>query len=332
MFLILSIKFIRFFYLARSRSIPYQYDNQGFEFDSPNNFFRPVNNMNIHEQVPTIHSSRHTTPMSEIEAGRTKLHRLLDEVLDKAEPNQSYNPESETQRRKRHRQRRRINSISYDPRNPLIINDNQQNHHIPMIPHVSERPDPSLLRLHYNPYEAGDRAYEIQRATPVEIKPQYSSDDNDIGQHYNQTSFRVNPPLFFDDLPDRAITATDTYGIPKRQARTRPETDREAMLRQMGQRQHKFDDDAVYIDTIPKNRDGSRVQIHNAWSETDNNNDNFFHLNHSDLNNDSSKRNDYRDEYLMAKQSVVSTKNLISSIHDDLQNIVSKPSSDNYHA
>jgi hypothetical protein len=328
---IYSIVFIHL-YLASSRSIPYQYDNQGFESDPRNGFHRPVNKMNIHEQVPTIHSSRHTPQMSEIEAGRTKLHRLLDEVLDKAEPNQSYNPDSEIQRRKRHRQRRGIHSMSYDPRNPLIINDNQENHHTPMIPHVSERPDPSLLRFHYNPYEAGDRAREIQRGVPVELMPPYSSDDNDIGQHYNRASFPLNPPLYFDNPPDRAMTATDVYGIPKRQARTRLETDREAMMRQMGQRQHKFDDDAVYIDTIPKHRDGPRVQIHNGWPETENNNDNFFHLNHSDLNKDPTKRNDYRDEYLMAKQSVVSTKNLISSIHDDLQNIVSQPSSDNYHA
>jgi hypothetical protein len=91
-------------------------------------------------------------------------------------------------------------------------------------------------------------------------------------------------------------------------------------------RQHKFDGNAVYIDTIPKNRDETRVPIHNAWAERNENNDNFFHLNPSDLNND------YHDEYMLAKQSVASTKNLISSIHDDLQQIVSEPLSEHYHA
>lgn len=310
--------------LAITRSIPHQYNNRTFESDPSNNLRRSVHDMDMYGQLPAVHAS----PMSEIEAGRTKLHRLLDEVLDKAEPTQIYNPDSETQRRMRRRQRRRTHSTSYGPRNPLIINDNQQIPHIPMIPRVSERPDPSLLNLHYNPYEAGDHAHEIQRAMPVQLIPKYSSDDNGIGQHYPQTSYRSNPPLFYDD------SAANLYGVPNHQSRPHFETEHEAQTHHLGrQRQHKFDSNAVYIDTMPKNRDGARVLVHNAWpAERDNNSDGFFHLNPTDLNNDLSKRNDYRNEYMMAKQSVVSTKNLISSIHDQLQNIVSHPSSNNYHA
>jgi hypothetical protein len=292
--------------------------------------------MDIYEQVPAIHSSRRARQVSEIEVGRTKLHRLLDEVLDKAEPNQSYDPDSEAQQRRRRRQRRRIHSVSYDPRNPLIINDNQHTHHTPMIPQVSERPDPSLLHLHYNPYDAGDRAHEIERGTPIELINKYSSDDSDTGQRYPPTSSRSNPPLYYDKLAlnDRAIPATNAYGMPNQQYRPRPETDREARMRSIGQRRHTFGQNVVYIDTMPKNRDETRVQVHNDWpADRDNNtNPNLFHLNPTDLNNEPPKRRDYHDEYMMAKQSVVSTKNLISSIHDELQSIVSKPSPDNYHA
>jgi hypothetical protein len=165
------------------------------------------------------------------------------------------------------------------------------------------------LHFHYNPYEAGDRAHDIERSTPVELKPKYASDDYNNGQRYSPSSYRP--------------------------VRARLETDREAMMRPSGQRQHKFNDDVVYIDTIPKHRDGTRGQVRNAWAdreEEENNNDDFFHLNPSDVNNNRTKRNDYRDEYMMAKRSVASTKNIISSIHNELQNIVSEPSSDNYHA
>ncbi|CAF3952777.1 unnamed protein product, partial [Rotaria sordida] len=39
----------------------------------------------------------------------------------------------------------------------------------------------------------------------------------------------------------------------------------------------------------------------------------------------------YRDEYLTATQSVLNTKNIISSIHNELQHITSRSSGD-YHA
>jgi hypothetical protein len=204
--------------------------------------------------------------------------------------------------------------------NQFAINDNQQLHHVPIIPHISERPDRSLLHLHYNPYAAGDRAHEIEQSIPVELRSRYAYDDNDIGQHYTQSSHRSNPPLFYDD------TATDGYGLQNRQARTRHNGDRSP------HRQHIFNGDTVYIDTMPRNREETRVPIHNAWAQRDENNANFFHLNPSDLNNDFPKRNDYHEEYMMAKQSVVNTKNMISSIHDELQHIVSDPLSDNYHA
>ncbi|CAF1158480.1 unnamed protein product [Adineta steineri] len=50
-----------------------------------------------------------------------------------------------------------------------------------------------------------------------------------------------------------------------------------------------------------------------------------------DINNDISKTTDYRDEYIMAKRSVLNTKNIISSIHDELQHIV-LPTLGDYHA
>jgi len=71
--------------LAPNRSNPYAYDNRVFHTETPNNLLRPIKDTNIYEHVSTTHSPRPPSQMSEIEAGRTKLHRLLDEVLDKAE-------------------------------------------------------------------------------------------------------------------------------------------------------------------------------------------------------------------------------------------------------
>ena len=253
---------------------------------------------------------------SEVEVGRTKLHRLLDEVLDKADGEITYNPDSDIERQKRRRERRRIHSISDEPKILPLNNQDQQIPHIPVIPQVYERPDPSLLRLRYNPYEAGDRAHVISHLTPVELRPKYEIDD----QRYNQYSSRSNPPLFYDDstIPDRASTATHAYATPKRLAKIRLETDQEAIMRHNGghieRRQHKFNDDAVYIDTISK----TRGQPRSAWVEPE-------------MNNDLLRRNDYRDEYIMAKRSVLNTKNIISSIHDELQQIAF-PKSEDYHA
>ncbi|CAF2737518.1 unnamed protein product [Rotaria sp. Silwood2] len=293
-----------------NRSRTYQYNNPVFESDAPQT--------------------------SENEVGRARLHHLLDEVLDQAEPpNQPYATDSVNEQQRQRRQRRRIHSTSYDPRNTRIINDNEQIYHTPIIPRVSERPDSNLLRLHYDPYEAGDRIHDIEHSMPVVFKPKYPSDDNDIRKYYSTSSFRSNQPLFYDDstLNNRdRITTMDPYGSQNRQARTRIETDREFMMRpnrdHIGQRQHKFDNDVVYIDTMPKHRDDTRVPIHDAWTESnDNTNDQLFHLNPSDLN----KRHDYRDEYMLAKQSVVNTKNLVSAIHDDLQQIVFDQSSDSHY-
>ncbi|CAF4133719.1 unnamed protein product, partial [Rotaria sp. Silwood2] len=293
-----------------NRSRTYQYNNPVFESDAPQT--------------------------SENEVGRARLHHLLDEVLDQAEPpNQPYATDSVNEQQRQRRQRRRIHSTSYDPRNTRIINDNEQIYHTPIMPRVSERPDSNLLRLHYDPYEAGDRIHDIEHSMPVVFKPKYPSDDNDIRKYYSTSSFRSNQPLFYDDstLNNRdRITTMDPYGSQNRQARTRIETDREFMMRpnrdHIGQRQHKFDNDVVYIDTMPKHRDDTRVPIHDAWTESnDNTNDQLFHLNPSDLN----KRHDYRDEYMLAKQSVVNTKNLVSAIHDDLQQIVFDQSSDSHY-
>ncbi|CAF4314611.1 unnamed protein product, partial [Rotaria sordida] len=98
---------------------------------------------------------------------------------------------------------------------------------------------------------------------------------------------------------DRAATATDTYAAPKRLAKTCIETNCVAMMRhdngRIDQQQHKFKDDPAYIDKISKDRDGYRIQARNVWVE-------------SETNNDPLRRNDYRDEYLTAKQSVLNTK------------------------
>jgi hypothetical protein len=80
------------------------------------------------------------------------------------------------------------------------------------------------------------------------------------------------------------------------------------------QRKHKFNDDAVYIDSISKNRDGYRVQARTAWVEPE-------------IDNDLFSKNDY----LTARRSAANTRNIISSIHDELQHITI-PSSDDYHA
>ncbi|CAF1161831.1 unnamed protein product [Adineta steineri] len=288
-----------------------QHDNRAFEYDRSNANTPPAN------EILSTHSSHRTLHSPEIEAGRTKLHRLLDEVLDKADSEEIYNPDSDAERQKRRRQRRRLPSTSDEPKILPINNNNQpQIPHIPVIPQVSERPDPSLLRLRYNPYEAGDRAHDISRLKPVELIPKY--DIKDPNSH--QYTSRSNPPLFYDDsnIADRSATATDTFANQKRIAKTRLETDHEAIMRHNGghidQRQHKFHNDGVSIDSISKNRGQTRI----AWDEPD-------------INNDLSKRTDYRDEYIMAKRSVLNTKNIISSIHDELQHIV-LPTSGDYHA
>ncbi|CAF1057550.1 unnamed protein product [Rotaria sordida] len=74
----------------------------------------------------------------------------------------------------------------------------------------------------------------------------------------------------------------------------------------------------LHMPQTTENRDGYRIQARNVWVE-------------SETNNDPLRRNDYRDEYLTAKQSVLNTKNIISSIHNELQHITSRSSGD-YHA
>ena len=50
-------------------------------------------------------------------------------------------------------------------------------------------------------------------------------------------------------------------------------------MRHNVQRQHKFADDAVYVDTIPKTRDGTQAQIHNARAENEDNNYDYHYFN-----------------------------------------------------
>lgn len=284
-----------------------QYDNRAYEHDPSNINLQPTND------IISIHSPRPKSKPNEIEVGRTKLHRLLDEVLDKNENQDNYNPDSDIERLKRRRQRRNISSISTDERSTPI---SQQIPHTPVIPQVTERPNSSLVHLRYNHYEAGDRAHDISRLTPVELKPKHTIDD----QRSTQYSSRSNPPLFYDDtnIVDRAATATDAYANPKRLAKTRLETDNEAAMRHDGgrinkQREHKFNDDSVYINSISKNHGDYHVQARTAWVEPE-----FDPTN-------------YRNDYLTARRSVANTRNIISSINDELKHINLSKSGD-YHA
>lgn len=270
------------------------YENQAYEQDPMQINLQPLTD------IPADQSPRPTPKTYQVEAGRTKLHRLLDDVLDKADAEQIYNPDSESERQKRRRQRRRIHSISNETKTlPL----NPQIPHIPVIPQVIERPDSNLVQLRYNPYEAGDRAHAISRLPPVEFKTKYPYDE----QQSNPYSARSNPPLFADDtnLPDRAATATNAYANPKRLGKTRLETDREAVMRH---------DDALYLDARPRHSSDYRVQARTVWVEPETDNDSFT-----------------RNDYLNAKRSIANTKTIISSIHNNLQHIT-LPQEDEYQA
>lgn len=290
-------------YLDTNRSEPSQYDNRAYEYDPSHINLQPA------PENTSDYSPRGTPRTTEVQTGRAKLHRLLDDVLDKADSDDVYNPDSDVERRRRRRQRRRHNSISNDQQQSPIARPSIP--HTPVVAQVSDRPDPSLVRLRYNPYEAGDRAHDISRAAPVELRPKVPIDD----ERSNQFSSRSNPPLFFDDttIADRAATATNAYANPKRYGKTRVETDQEAAMRYDGgrvdRRQHKFTTDAVYIDTLPKNRDGYRVQARTVWVDPDTDHDSL-------VSND----------YLTAKRSAANTRNIMSSIQGELQHN-SKPSS-----
>jgi hypothetical protein len=235
------------------------------------------------EKIKSSHSNRHS--LSE----REELHHRFDEFLDQAQRSDVYNPDSEHERMKRRRQRPRTNSMSDDSHRRTIQSTSSAVPHTPIIAQVFERPDPSLVHLRYNPYQAGDRAHAISQLTPAEFSRQFIDADNNIP--YERARTRSNPPLFFD---------SSALGHP--QIHMRPDIDR---------RQHIFRDDAVYIDRISQNH----PPIRTAWLDT----------------ND---QGDYRDDYIMAKQSVLNTRNILSSIQDELQQIVlpSSPSTDNYHA
>lgn len=213
----------------------------------------------------------------------------LNELIYQEMP---YDPDSDFERKRRRRQRLRSPSISDDPIHP-IVSKNSSQPHVPIIAQVNERPDPNLIRLHYNPYEAGDRVHKLSQFTPVPFTPKYSEEIDP--SRYSRSDYQTTSTMFVD-VADRAETATNAYGYPKKPAKTRLETDREAMIRdeeyRTNQRQHVFADEGVYVSTISKN---------------------------------------YRDEYRIAKASVVNTKKLISTIQDDLQQIV-QSDQDNYRA
>ena len=269
--------------------------------------------MNKYELMSSAYRQHPTSQRTEIELGRIRLHRLIDEVLDQSELEQLNEINYDNARQRRRRQRRAQNSISYDPRNPLITNDDQQTSYTPVTFQVAERPESYLLRHHYDPYEAGDRVHDIRNAASARPRPRYVSDDNDLRQHYPSSSYRSRPPLFYDDL---AITGGSIHPYSSRYL----ETGLDTMMQRHGpharQRQHRFDNDTVYIDTIPKNRDSPRARVHDTrMQEREQNNDDNF-----------------REEYMTAKQGMINVNSLVSSAHANLQHIISQPSSDEYHA
>lgn len=239
--------------------------------------------MNFLEPSQSTYGTRRSLRTPQTEAGRTKLHNLLDEVLDQAEPNQMYITDPQR--------------VAQQPNIHSVYPNNAQSHQTHIIPRVSERPDPAVTHYNYNPYEVGDRIHELEHALPA-----YSADDNESRKRFVQQPYHSNSPLFYND------------GSQRPGARG-------------GQRLHKFNDDVVYIDTMPKTHDGARVPVPSTWIDEEENNDGFFHLNPSDLD----RRNDFHDEYRLARQSVLNTKNMVSAIHDDLQQIISDPLNDSHY-
>lgn len=269
------------------------------------------------------HSPRRMPQVPEAEPERRKLHRLLDKVLDQADGEEAYNPDSESERIKRRRQRRPQNTIPDDHKSPPVQQKPPDIPHKPVVAQVTQRPDSSILRLHYNPYEAGDRVQRIAKEKLVELKPKELVNDEPTAQF----SARSNPPLFFDEshLADRAFTATDAYAYPKRVPKTRIETDREAILRhedgRVQRKKNQFINDPIHLEKFSTDRHGQHAPVRDAWMK-------------SEINREPPKGNDYRDEFAAARKSVINTKNIISSIHDDLQHMgfPSSSSSQDYHA
>ena len=214
----------------------------------------------------------------------------IQPVKDK--PDDSPRSNDETDRIHRRRQRRQNLGNEISTQTPTIP-------HTPVRAAVIERPDPSSLNLRWNPYEAGDRAYEISRLKPVTLVPKQIEIQSNSSSIRSSRNVNFHPMLDDLALPDRAATATDAFATRKRPAKTILETDQQATMRtETNRRAHHFHDDAVYVNSISKN----------------------------------SRPKDYRDEYLMAKQSVVNTKNILSAIRGDLETIADPNSGDNYRA
>ncbi|CAF0811072.1 unnamed protein product [Didymodactylos carnosus] len=370
----------------------YEYENPAFDNNQEvsvrmsNENGEPVRMSNgndereYNETSYSVHSPKRIPHQPEVEVGRTKLHHLLGEVLDKTD--EEIDPFSKSEMLKRRRQRRRAssneNNYGEDSSISIIEDRKQQQHHIPFIAPVTDRPDPNIMRLRYSPYDAGDRAAEISRSTSLRTRSKYPSDDEDIPPSPSQTKYsqRTNNTLFINsvnNLPDRSMTSTDTFASQKRVPRTRIETSQEVLMRQNDtrnisdnsrersrtaesidkRRQHTFDIEDVYVDStksnFPMNENNKlRQHISRTWEEDQQQvrqapiNDQKFgkieSQNRSYLNpyevafdNRQLGRNDSRDKYLGARQSLVTTKNLISSIQGELKNITDVSSHRTYH-
>lgn len=277
------------------------------------------------------HKRQVTTP-EDVESGRVRLHRLLDEVLDQADGSSEYNPDSIAEQRKRLRQRPRISTGVETPSNTKQTAIDPSQIHIPFVAQVQERPSPTVLQGYFNPYEAGDRMAEIARATPVELVPLDSIHDDD-------TPRRSSRPVDLNQRlinPARSMSSQPINRSPRDRRRSRLDVSRGPTVHLSGRRPHRFDDEVVYVDSVNGRRRErtSPISVQTAWNEpSGQHQDKYFHISPSSVYDpQTDTRNDYRDEYLLAKRSVMNTKNLISSIQNELQHIVSDTTLDSYHA
>ncbi|CAF3442372.1 unnamed protein product [Rotaria socialis] len=76
-------------FLPRTTS-PNQYIIPVFESNFSNASIQAINRMNMYEQAPIQRATRRTPTESEIATGRTRLHHLLDNIIDQGVLDQSY--------------------------------------------------------------------------------------------------------------------------------------------------------------------------------------------------------------------------------------------------
>lgn len=206
----------------------------------------------------------------------------------------NHSPRSRDEERRQRRRERRQISASKDSLN-VASNVSTQT---PAIPHtpvralVAERPDPSVVGLFYNPYAAGDRANQISREKPIALIPAPLT--NRVDETSSDKRISNDKNIDKSLIPDRADTATNAFSPRKRQSKSLYETDQQATLR-----------------------------LNETKSIRNRNHD-------EDPLSESSANGNYKDEYFVAKRSVMNTKRILSSIHDELKTIGSTRSDDKY--